>query len=1032
MAKTIRLPTTAYSTDVTAPPHGSPATGNPLSERLLQLGVGGVRTGAHDRQIYATDASNYAVEPLAVVIPECREHISRLAAFCSENGIPLLPRGGGTSLAGQCTNRAVVMDTSNHFRRVLAVDPEQKICQVECGITIDAVNEHLKTKGHPLFFAPDPATLSQASIGGCIGNNAAGARSLRYGRTSENILSLDTVLADGSAVRLETGAGRRDGRAASLAMEIAAIVREYRTLIRERFPRLNRRNAGYALDLILDQLDAGCDERDLNLAPLICGSEGTLAIVTAATLRLHPTPLNRSLYLLAFSSLDDAIGSVPKILARRPTAVELMDDAVLRAAALNSETAVISARLGIAPGGSTLPENAGTAVLLVEFQQERDGAEIEHSVNHFEPSERIAGIRSIRRLEPAEQAAAWQLRRSAEALLHALSSDAKPVTFIEDNAIPIDQLPRFVHGVRDMVEQHHTSAAYYAHASVGVLHIRPLLNLHRAADRTAMVEMAVSVARLARECGGVMSGEHGDGRVRGPLLKEFFRPELITAFERIKRIFDPAGILNPGMIVGAGPETSIAEQLRIDAVNFHTAEKMKTVFDYRDQGSLAGAVEMCNGAGFCRKLGPGTMCPSYRATLDERHSPRGRANALRQALLHPSGEPKFNDSDTLETLELCLSCKACKTECPSNVDIAKLKAEYLAASYAQGGRVPISARLVGHVRMLNAIGCSMPRFANSVSQAPLFRRLVLPRLGITPLHPLPRFTPTLKRRLSRRRRPPTDVRSMAVWLDQRAEYEFSDDAADGRSVILFADCFTGFTDSHIAVAAVELLNRLDWRVFIADAGCCGRSMMSVGMLAEARSTAHATLQRLHGWVERIKPAGLLFLEPSCQSSLADDWKSLLISDDRAKLTELPPILSVEDFVARNPDAVRSKIRGKGAPRNVIFHGHCHQKALWGQGGMQELIQRVADGCGTILPTGCCGMAGSFGYDLHRYPLSKAIFAAPEFDGLRQAAATDVILATGTSCRGQIHHFTGRHAVHPVEWLEDMTRATSQGPSRIDL
>jgi FAD/FMN-containing dehydrogenase/Fe-S oxidoreductase len=1032
MAKTIRLPTTVYSTDVTAPPHGSSVIGHQLSDRLLQLGVGEVRTGAHDRQIYATDASNYSLDPLAVVIPECNEHISRLAAFCSENGIPLLPRGGGTSLAGQCTNRAVVLDTSNHFRRVLAVDPQRRTCQVECGITIDAVNEHLRALGHPLFFAPDPATLSQASIGGCIGNNAAGARSLRYGRTSENILALDTVLADGSAVRLEAGAGRRDERAATLAMEIAAVVREYRTLIRERFPKLNRRNAGYALDLILDQLDGGCDERDLNLAPLICGSEGTLAIVTAAALKLHATPLKRSLYLLTFASLDDAIGAVPKILAQHPTAVELMDDAVLRAAALNSETAGISARLGIAPGDATSPEMPGPAVLLVEFQDERDAAESEHSEAHFELLEEIMGLRGVRRLEPAEQAAAWQLRRSAEALLHALSSDAKPVTFIEDNAIPIDQLPRFVHGVRDIVEQHRTSAAYYAHASVGVLHIRPLLNLHRAADRTAMVEMAISVARLARECGGVMSGEHGDGRVRGPLLKEFFGPEIITAFERIKRIFDPAGILNPGMIVGAGPEPSIAEQLRIDALNIHTAERVKTVFDYGDQGSLAGAVEMCNGAGFCRKLGPGTMCPSYRATLDERHSPRGRANALRQALLHPSGEPQLNDSDTLETLELCLSCKACKTECPSNVDIAKLKAEYLAASYAKAGRVPLSARLVGHVRLLNAVGCNMPRFANAVSQTHLFRRLVLPRLGITPLHPLPHFAPTLKYRLSRRRPPPTDVQSKVVWLGRHSTNELSDSAADSRSVILFADCFTAFTDSHLAMAAVELLNRLNWRVFIADAGCCGRSMMSVGMLTEARSTAHATLQRLHEWVERIKPAALLFLEPSCQSSLVDDWKSLLPTEDVAKLKELPPILSVEDFVARDPEAVRSKIRGKDAPRNVIFHGHCHQKALWGQAGMQELIQRVAGGCGTILPTGCCGMAGSFGYGLHRYPLSKAIFAAPEFDGLMQAAATDVILATGTSCRGQIQHFTGRKAVHPVEWLEEMTRDTSQGPSGIDL
>ncbi len=1001
MTKSTQLPQIVDTSSLVPPAVSDSGEYSDAIKALLEVDVGEVRLNALDRRLYATDASNYQVEPLAVVICKTPEQVSRLAAFCQKYHLPLLPRGGGTSLAGQCTNRAVVADLSGPFRQIFGVDRDGRTCRVQAGTTIDDVNNYLKSQGEDLFFAPDPATLSQATIGGCIGNNAAGARSLRYGRTSENITTLEAVLADGTMVQFAPGAGRSNQRVADLATAVAAVVLKHRETIRSRFPRLNRRNAGYALDMILDQLDAGCQPIDLNLAPLICGSEGTLAIVLAATLKLWPTPKSRSLYLLRFASLDGAIAAVSPLLKLHPTAIELMDNMVLQAAALNTAATAIMHELGIVNPAGQSAGAAIAAVLLVEFQHDRD-ASADAEPGELESRMRaVAGVTDMEILDAQKQSSAWQLRRSAEALLHAFSADTKPVTFVEDNAIPVAQLSHFVHGVEEIVSRHNTSAAYYAHASVGVLHIRPLLNLHSADGREAMVNIAVEVARLARDCGGVMSGEHGDGRVRGPLLEEFFGSEIMEAFVKIKQIFDPAGILNPGMIVGAGKPASIAQQLRFDQISPTAVSKLQPIFDYAEQGTWVGAVEMCNGAGFCRKLGPGTMCPSYRATLDEKHSPRGRANALNFAMLSPVGEPKLNDPDTLATLDLCLSCKACKTECPSNVDIGKLKAEYYAATYRAVGHIPLAAQFVGRIRLLNQLASYMPLIANGVTQAGWFRRWILPRLGITPEHPLPLFQKHLQRRLRQ------------AGIPSRRP---------GRPcVVLFLDCFTGYTDSPVGVAAVNLLQRMDYDIVVANAGCCGRSMMSVGMLEMARDTATRTLRRLHSYARELAPEAILFLEPSCQSAAIDDWKVLLSAVDREKLTSLPPLLSVEEFVARRTDLLKHNKRTSALMTPVIFHGHCHQKALWGTQAMQQLLSQFADGHGQILPTGCCGLAGAFGYGLKRYEVSKAIFAAPEFDPIRRSNETDMILASGTSCRAQIRHLSGRNAMHPVEWLDEISR-----------
>jgi FAD/FMN-containing dehydrogenase len=502
--------------------------------------------------LYATDASIYQVEPLGVIVPASVEGVVKAVGYCGRNGVALLARGGGTSLPGQCTNRAVVVDYSAFCRRFLSVDVAGRVCHVEPGMTVDGVNRALEGTG--LFYAPDPATAAQATIGGCIGNNAAGARSIRYGRTSESVLGVEVVLSTGERTWLEAGAGRGDAVARELAVRVAGVVREHAGEIRARFPKTVRRNAGYGLDLILAQLDRGVAAEDLDLSGLICGSEGTLAVVVGAKLKLHPAPAGVGLAIVSFATLEAAIEAVVPILGTGPSAVELLDDVVLNAARGNNECRGYMDLLAEVGGA------APAAVLYVEYQEGGAGA-VEGKFGELERV--VAGAPMRRYVEKRALLRAWALRKAGEPLLHGMAAHRKPLTCVEDNAVPVENLVRFVREFKEIVARHGTTAAYYAHASVGVLHVRPLLDLHDAGDLERLKAIAVEVAELARACGGVMSGEHGDGRLRGPLLERFYGAELVGAFGEIKRIFDPAGVLNPGNIVGAGPVESITEPLRV-------------------------------------------------------------------------------------------------------------------------------------------------------------------------------------------------------------------------------------------------------------------------------------------------------------------------------------------------------------------------------------------------------------------------------------------------------------------------------------
>ncbi|HWB20210.1 MAG TPA: FAD-linked oxidase C-terminal domain-containing protein, partial [Phycisphaerales bacterium] len=606
----------------------------------------------------------------------------------------------------------------------------------------------------------------------------------------------------------------------------------------------------------------------------------------------------------------------------------------------------------------------------------------------------------------SEIAFAWKLRKAGEPLLHGLPGERKPLTFIEDTAVAPERLQVFVREFRDIVARHGTKAAYYAHASVGCLHIRPLISLRNPDDVIAMRRIAEDVTDLVIKYKGALSGEHGDGRVRGMFLERYFGKEICDGFRRIKQIFDPKGLLNPGMLVAP---VDLAQHLRIKPQDDEIrVPEIKTYFQYEKEHGFSGAVEMCNGAGICRRTTGGTMCPSYRALLDERHAPRGRGNALRLAItgqIGKKGKAAWGDEDTLQTLDLCLSCKACKTECPSNVDIAKLKAEFVAQSYERKGRTPFTAKVFGNIRALNRMGAALPWLSNALNRTFPAKYLASKILGIDSRRSLPKFH-----------------KSLFSWRAGRPIQN-----ADGPVVILFPDCFTTYNEPAIGRAAILSLEALGYRVVLPDVGCCGRSMISLGMLDRAISTCRSTASNLAESIRKEKPVAIVACEPSCLSAIKDDWLDLRLDVDRKILQDLAAKSSlIEQFIEqqwgnhpKNP--VPSS---KSSKHKLVLHGHCHQKALWGAESSAALLRRIAGENLTVLDSGCCGMAGSFGYMKSKYDLSMAIGEQSLFGDLRNMPDA-IVAAPGTSCRQQINDGTQRTALHPIEifaeWLGLATR-----------
>tara|TARA_R110002072_G_scaffold42064_20_gene118693 strand:+ start:123168 stop:126125 length:2958 start_codon:yes stop_codon:yes gene_type:complete len=959
-----------------------------LAHKFEQIVGLSLRTDPHTRGLYATDASLYQVAPIGVVMPTHVDQIHKILRLCNEHDLPVLMRGGGTSLAGQCVNECIVIDASQACCRLLSIDTERRSCQVEPGLTIDDLNDQLAS--HGLFFAPDPSTARQANIGGCIGNNAAGVHSVLYGRTSENVHAIDACLIDGTRARFGPGSAKDNPVVRSITTQVIDVVALHADLIRERFPKTMRRSSGYQLDVILEELEAhNWDPDQVNLAPLLCGSEGTLAATLGATLTLHPIPACKGLAVLAFDHLDRAIAAVDSILTLNPSGVELLDDLIMELARQNTEC-----RRYV----DLLPDRSAKAVLLVEFFAQ-DNASIENAFERL--NELFPTIPMSTSTDAQAMGNAWKLRKAGEPLLHAIQGTRKPLGFVEDNAVPVKNLGEFVQRFREIVQAEDTIASYYAHASVGVLHVRPLLDLHDPSDEQAMHRIAAKVAELAKELGGVPSGEHGDGRVRGPFIESYFGPELLSAFREIKAIFDPKGLLNPGNIVDPQPVETISANTRIKPKDkIIEVPTLDTYYQYQPEQGFAHAVELCNGAGVCRRKQGGVMCPSYQATLEERHSTRGRGNALRLAITgqldltqSSSTWAVFDDASTKETLDLCLSCKGCKSECPSSVDIAKLKSEYLAQGYKQHG-VPLAVRVMSNIHRINKLGSLTPWIANMINTRAPTRSIITHALGIHSDRSLPHLGKPIKRR------------------------GFPD--GDGPKVLLLCDSFTTHNDPSIANATIRVLESFGYRVGIEPVSDLGRSAISLGNLTHAIRDAQKTLDQLSDLIADDTIEGFLIPEPSCLSAVHDDWADLKLDRDpqlidRLKAKAALPETFLEARWASHPKhPVFKQPTGK-----IILHGHCHQKSLWGIESSSAILHRIFPGRVDVLDTGCCGLAGSFGYAQHRFDLSMKIGEQTLFPAVRASGDEDIIVAPGTSCRHQILDGTARASLHPIELIAQM-------------
>jgi len=948
---------------------------NDLEHDLRRVVEGDVRFDAFSRLLYSTDASMYQMEPIGVVVPRHAGDVQAVIEVANRQNVPVLPRGGGTSLTGQTVNRAVILDFSRHMNQVLEVNEEEMWTRVQPGAVQDELNRHVRPQG--LLFGPDTSTSDRATIGGMLGNNSGGSHSIAYGLTVEHVIEITALLADGSRavfgeVTPEQFRARMQlpGLEGQIYREIARLRDQYRDEIRARYPKHWRRVCGYNLDELVK-------DRPLNVARLIVGSEGTLLTVVEAKLRLVRRPMRTALDVIHYRDMQEALESSQSILETNAYAVELTDKMILDLARGNLEH---SQRMGFVQGDPA-------AILIVEYAGDTDD-EVRAKVEALEArrAREKWGYAATVALDAAEQQSIWKLRKAGLGLLFGVKGDAKPIAFVEDTAVDPKHLPTFVPRFREIMAKHGAEGAYYGHCSVGCIHIRPVIDLKTARGLEQVRAVADDIVDLVLEYGGTISSEHGDGRARSPFLERVFGPTLFQAFREFKSAFDPKNRMNPGNLVDS---PGVTEHLRYGA-EYKTWEPT-TLLDFSEQGGFAAAVEMCNGVGVCRKNLEGTMCPSYMATRDEEHSTRGRANALRAVLSGRAPAGEFTGKRLFEVMDLCLECKGCKAECPSNVDMAKLKYEFL-HHYYQAHGLPLRNRFFGRIGALSWWGARLAPVSNWIAASAPNRWLMERLMGIDRRRPLPAFA----------RETFTD------WFDRRRA-----PAAGPRGrVVLFHDTFVTYNTPQVGRAAVELLEAAGYRVELANRKCCGRPMISKGMLAEARAHAEWNVARLAPLV--ASGAAVVGLEPSCLLTLRDEYVDLLRTDEARAVARSSYLL--EEFLLRER-ARGLSIAWKNGARRALLHGHCHQKAMVGTAPTVAALRWAGYEVSEV-DSGCCGMAGSFGFEREHYDISVSLGNRRLAPAVKAAPADTEVVAPGISCRQQIEHLTGRRARHPAEVLRD--------------
>ncbi len=960
-----------------------------LLQHELDANIDGeVRFDKVSRALYSTDASVYQIEPLGVVIPRSVEAVVRAVEIAGKHGVPITPRGGGTSQAGQSIGAGLVLDTSKHLNRVLEINPDEKWARVQPGVVLDELNAALRS--HQLRFAPDVSSASRATIGGMMANNSSGARSVVYGKTIDHVLEQRVVLSDGAVAHFRP-LDRAQAEAAKNGDSIEA--RAYRAIpdlgathaaeIARRFPKVLRRVGGYNLDAFVNPATP------VDLTRIMVGSEGTLGLIVEATINLVPLPTQKSVLTIEFDHLLDALAATPVILKHGPSAIEVMDDFILSHAKTHP-------RLDLQRRAMLTAD--GSALLCVEFYGEHLDAlmsrmeAVERELQHPKPR-RVTQI-----LDPAAQQAIWSFREAALGLSTAMKTDDKAISFVEDTAVAPEKLRDYIERFIGIVQRHGTRAGIYAHASVGCLHVRPVINLKTAGGVAKFEAIANEVADLVLEFGGALSGEHGDGLVRGAFNEKMFGSELYQAFRAVKRTFDPDGLFNPGRIVDTPPITS---HLRFGPG--YATPSPATMFDFSDHGGFGRAVEMCSGVGLCRKKREGTMCPSYMVTHEEAHSTRGRANTLRLAMSGQLGDAKLSDAGVHEVLDLCLECRACKSECPVGVDVARFKSEFLAGYWDRHG-VSLTAHAFGGAHTAAVWGSRFAPLSNALAGSAIGKWVAEKAIGVDRRRSLPRWTRKTLRSRAR---------------DQESGIG---DQRSGIRALLFADTFTEFAEPEIGLAAIEVMKAAGIATRVAPNVCCGRPLISQGRLQDARRLAAANVHALYDAAN--DGHAIVFVEPSCLSAIREDAPDLLRGElqRRARVVAKHAVL-FEEYLESECVNGRATLALKPGPGEVLLHPHCHQRSMGLAAPAKALLSRIPSATVVDLDAGCCGMAGSFGYTRDHYDVSCAIGERKLLPAARAMGKDSVLVAAGTSCRHQVQDLAGVGAVHPAVLLQSLLEET---------
>ena len=964
-----------------------------LEQRLKSRLLGDVKFDAFTRGRYATDASHYQMMPVGVVAPRSIKEAEHALLLAREEGVSVLPRGAGTSQAGQAVNSSLVIDCSKYLDHIVELDVAGRRCIVEPGIVLDELNRRLKP--HGLWFPVDISTSSRATIGGMVANNSCGARSLRYGNTRENVHAIDAVLANGKSAHF--GPAAPDLSDIPISSPLVPIARALRALaaqeadeIEARFPKVQRRVGGYNLDALAP------GRNELNLAHILVGSEGTLAFSTQIELKLAPLLGRRAVGACHFGDFAQAMDAAQHIVKLGPIAVELMDRTML---ALARDIAMFQPTIDAVVHGD--PE----AILFVEFAQEDANESFRRLLRLGEligdlgfgwdkHGPKSGGVIEV--LDPKLQTAINEMRTAGLNIMMSMKEEGKPVSFVEDCAVPLEHLAEYTTRLSEIFAKHGTRGTWYAHASVGCLHVRPVLNLRLDKDVKAMRAIAEEAFALVRAYKGSHSGEHGDGIVRSEFHEQMFGARLVRAFEKVKDLFDRGDLFNPGKIVRA-PRFDDRAYFRYGP-DYH-GEPLYTRLDWSaysgSGGGIQGAIEMCNNNGACRALAGGVMCPSYRVTRDERDLTRGRANALRLAITGQLGPDALTSEKMAQTLELCVSCKACRRECPTGVDMARMKIEVQAARAAKHG-VSLHDRLVGYLPRYAPLAARWPRLANLRNDVPRLRRWSERYAHFTAQRDLPRWRKD-------------------AWRENARMLG----AKEGPAVAFFTDTFSRYFEPENIAAALDVLVAAGASVHLPKPLgdhrrplCCGRTFLAVGLVDEARREAERCVAALAPLVARGVP--VVGLEPSCMLGFRDEIPALVGGEDARALAR--STLLLEEYLARAAASGTLKLPLKPLARRALLHGHCHQKSFGAMGAVETTLKLVPELAVEPIESSCCGMAGSFGYSAKTIDVSLKMGELSLFPAVRKAADNDIIVADGTSCRQQIRDGTGRNALHVVRVL----------------